>query len=229
MTKQKLNHDGSLAIRLKQEIEKHGDKISKAERVRSLLQKQKKLWGKKQSLTDFNEPVMDLHRRNGQIETYEKATQGKFIFTHSNGQERYIELRPSDQCTRDYAGKKIRWYVCHEDRPFAGFENPVVDGESVMLGYEKTKATNLKYEEAIAKLKNKGKLAWLWILLGIALFIAIVLFAISNFAPDLWDRMFHTGKYAVQNGGQNVPTIGVILISLSKQYLNRGVALKYNG
>jgi len=204
------NNDGTLSQGLLLKLKEKEEKLSKAEKVRSLLTKQRGLLKKKESLTEFDEPVLDLHRRNGNIETYEKATAGKFTFTHSNGEERFIELRPSDQETRDYGGRKVRWYTCHEDRPFAGWENPVVDSETVMLGYEKTKATDLKYQERIQSLKNKAKLTWVWIIIGIAAAIFIIIFAISSFAPELWDRIFHTGKYAVQ------PVVEQVAQNLSK-------------
>lgn len=191
-------------------LKEKGDKISKASRVRTLLQKHKGLMKNKEALTDFKEPVLDLVRRSGQIETYENATAGKFIFTHSNGKERFIELRPSDQYTRDYAGKKIRWYTAHEDRPFAGFEDPIVDGESVMLGYEKTKATDLKYQERIERLKNRGKMTWVWIILGIALAIGIVIFAYAT-----WLAPAQNAKAVAQ---QAPPTAGLILLSLKNRW-----------
>jgi len=192
-------------------LKEKGEKISKASRVRTLLQKHKGLLKSKEALTDFKEPVLDLYRRNGQIETYENATAGKFVFTHSNGKERYIELRPSDQCTRDYGGKKIRWYPAHEDRPFAGWENPIVDGESVQLGYEKTKATDLKYQERIARLQNKAKLTWVWIVIGIALAVAIVMFA--------WATWIAPAQKAANAAAQAVPpTTGLILFSIKRRF-----------
>lgn len=189
-------------------LEEKGHKISKAKRVRTLLKKHKGLMKSQQALTEFKEPVLDLHRRDGSIETYEHATAGKFVFTHSNGKERYIELRPCDQETRDYAGKKVRWYTAHEDRPFAGFENPVVDGETVMLGYEKTKATDLKYQERIARLKNQAKFTWVYIILGIA-----GAFAIGAFAWSTWIAPYLAQK-ATNTAVQNAPTAGLILMSL---------------
>lgn len=212
----------SKAKDLRSILEEKKDRISKAKRVKSLLQKHKKLMGEKQALTDFKEPVLDLHRRNGDIETYEHATAGKFLFTHSNGKERYIELRPSDQGVRDYAGRKIRWYTAHEDRPFAGFEDPIVDGESVMLGYEKTKATDLKYQERIQSLKNKAKMTWVWIILAILGGFALT----ALLVPDaFWDRMFKTGKYAVESGG-TPPTAGLIWFTLKGGFKDKWQSLR---
>lgn len=208
---------------LTKKLQEKGDKISKATKVRSLLQKQKGLWKDKQSLTDFKEPVLDLHRRNGKIDTYESATAGKFVFEHSNGKSRFIELRPSDQETRDYGDRKIRWYTAHEDRPYAGWDNPIVDGESVMLGYEKTKATDLKYQQAIERLKNQGKMTWVWIIIGIAVAIAIVGFAYMN-----WIQPALANKKAVDNsvpqGQTNPPLAGLILLGIGNaKRLKRGL------
>lgn len=176
-------------LELRKILEDKGDKISKATKVKSLLQKQKSLIRSKKSLTDFQEPVLDLHRRDGTIETFEKATSGKFIFEHSTGKPRFIEIRPSDQETRDYAGRKVRWYTAHEDRPFAGWESPIVDGETVMLGYEKTKATDSKYQAKMEELKNQGRLSWVWWILGIAGAIAIIGFAYATWInPALIER-----------------------------------------
>jgi len=193
-------------------MKEKGEKVSKASRVRTLLQKHRSLLKTKEALTDFKEPVLDLYRRNGQIETYENATAGKFLFTHSNGKERYIDLRPSDQCTRDYAGKKIRWYIAHEDRPFAGFENPIVDGESVQLGYEKTKATDLKYQERIQRLQNKAKLTWVWIVLGIAAAVAVVMFA--------WSTWIAPAQKANTVAQSAPPVAGIIFLS-SKNWIKK--------
>lgn len=199
-------------------LEEKNEKISKAKRVKSLLQKQKKLLGTKRSLTQFDEPVLFLVRRDGKMDIFEKATAGKFVYEHSTGKPRFIELRPSDQITFDYGDRKVRGYIAHEDRPFAGFEEPVVDSETVMLGYEKTKATDLKYQEKIESLKNKAKMTWVWIVLGIAGAIVTILFGISAFAPDLWDRIFKTGEYAVQNREAVAPSVGIIGLWLKDKF-----------
>lgn len=194
-----------------------GERISKAKRVKSLLEKQKGFIKKKQSLTDFEEPVLDLHTRDGKILTYEKATAGKFVFDHSSGKPRFLELRPSDQEKRDYAGRTVRWYTAHEDRPFAGWDNPIVDSESVALGYDKTKATDLKYQERIESLKNKGKMTWVYIVIGIAIAIAIIGFTyMSWIAPAIREDAMNKAKIASET---SVPVAGMILMFIrSKLY-----------
>jgi hypothetical protein len=200
----KRNHDNSESKQLLKLLEEKKVKISKAKKVRSLLQKQKGLIKKKQSLTQFDEPVLDLYRRDGRVECFEKATAGKLVYTHSNGKEMYMTLRPGDQYMRDYGGRKVRWYVAHEDRPFAGFENPILDSETVMLGYEKTKATDLKYQERIAKLKNASKMTWVWIILAILGGLALLFLLTPG---EFWDRMFKTGSHAVANKEVVVPSV----------------------
>ena len=176
-----------------QKLEERGERISKAKKVRSLLQKQKGFLKSKRSLTEFDEPVLFLNRRDGKMDIFEKATAGKFIFDHSTGKPRFIELRPSDQITFDYGDRKVRGYMAHEDRPFAGWDNPIVDSETVMLGYEKTKATDLKYQQKIEELKNAGKMTWLWIVGGLILAIALAIVII----PDtFWDKIFSKGASA---------------------------------
>lgn len=208
MEKKKYNHDGSNALKLRSIIEERNRKLSKANRVKSLLQKQKGIIKAKESLTDFKEPVFDLVRRDGRIETYEKATAGNFVFTHSNGEERFITLRPEDQKTRDYADKKIKWYIGHEDYPFANFNNPVLDNEHVSKGYMMTKATDRKYEEKMERLKSQNKMIWVYILLGIAGAIAITLFALNQWGGGL-------SNLGGSNGGgssPSPPTAGMIPI-----------------
>lgn len=170
-------------------LEERNEKISKAKKIRMLITKQKGLIKKKKSFTEFDEPVLFLNRRDGKIDFYEKATAGKFIFTHSDGKPRYIELRPTDQRTFPYGDKRVRCYIAHEDRPFAEWDNPINDSESVMLGYEKTKATDLKYQAELERLKNKARLTWVWILLAIAGAVIGIAFAYNTWiAPALNSR-----------------------------------------
>ena len=208
------NNDGSKAVILLQKMKENQEKISKASKVKSLLQKQKTLLKSKQSLTDFKEPVLDLCRRDGKIETYEKATAGKFIFTHSTGEERFIELRPEDQRTRDYADKKVRWYIAHEDYPYANFNNPVLDNETVTRGYEMTKTTDLKYEARIQGLRNKGKMTWVYIIIGIAIAIAIGAFAYNTWIVPSQILKAKAIQPVV------APGVSAILFYIKKKHLN---------
>lgn len=207
------NHDGTLAQELFEHLLEQGEQISKAEKVKNLLTMQKKFLKRKQALTDFKEPVLDLRRRDGKIETYERATAGKLVFTHSNGEERYITLRPEDQGTRDYGDKKIRWYQGHEDYPFADWNNPINDSTAVTKGYEMVDATNLKYQERIQGLKNKGKLTWLWVIGGIILALAL---AITIIPASFWERF--GGTTTVVQAAP--PTAGMLMIKM-KNYCSK--------
>lgn len=197
-------------------LEKKGEKISKATKVKSLIQKQKGLLKKRQSLTEFQEPVLFLTRQSGIMDIYEKATAGKFMFEHTNGKTRFIELRPSDQVTFPYGDKRVRAYVAHENRPFAGWEEPVVDGESVMLGYEKTKATDLKYQQSIERLKNAGKMTWVWIIIGIAVAVTIIAFGYNAWIQPALERK---AKAAVEVVGSAAPPIaGMFLLWVKNRF-----------
>lgn len=203
-------------------FKERGDKISKAKRVRSLLQKQKTLMSSKRTLTNFEEPVLFLIRNNGKMDIYEKATAGKFVFEHSSGKSRYLELRPADQISFDYADRKVRGYVAHEDRPYAGWDNPILDSESVMLGYEKTKATDLKYQERIENLKNKGKMTLGWIALYIAGAIAIIGFAYYTWIqPALSAKAVEQAKITAQQ--VVIPTAGLIWLNIKNKYKKKNL------
>lgn len=209
----------TLIEKIKQQLIEKGEKISKARRVRSLIQKQKGLLKTKQSLTQFDEPVLFLVRRDGKMDIFEKATAGKFMFEHSTGKPRFIELRPSDQITFDYADRKVRGYVANEDRPFAGWDNPIVDSESIMLGYEKTKATDLKYQERIEALKNKSKMTWVYILIGLAVAILIVAFAYNTWIqPALANKAKAEAEIAEK---VIIPTAGIILTSIKNRFIKK--------
>lgn len=187
-------------------LEKKGYKISLAEEIKSTIQMQKGLLKKKESLTDFDEPLLFLRRGNGnKVETFHKATQGMFVFEHSNGKNRFIELRPEDQLTFPYGEKKIRVYFADENRPYTGWENPVVDGESTSIGIEKVRATDLKYQSKMEELKNKGKLTWVWIVIGLAIALAI-----GAFAYNTWIVPSQIQKAQAL---ANIPQVGWILLT----------------
>lgn len=199
---------------LREILLERGDTLSKASRIRMLIAKQKGFWRAKKKLTSFNEPVLFLTRRSGKIDFYENASSGKFVFEHSDGKQRYIELRPSDQGTLNYGDKQVRCYQAHEDRPFSGYENPINDTESVALSMEKIKKTDLKYQERLASLANKGKLTWVWIILGIAGAIAIIGFAYMTWIqPALEKKAIADAQIAIKNA----PTAGLILLSFGKK------------
>ena len=111
---------------------------TKAKRIKILLKQHKGLWGKHQELAEFEEPVLMLMRNNRKIEWYDKATQGKFLYTHTDGKERAIELSPQFLHTFDYGKREFKGYICHEDYPTPLPEIPIVTGEMYQMGIEKT-------------------------------------------------------------------------------------------
>ena len=111
--------------------------------------------------------------------------------------------------------------MAHEDRPYAGWDDPVVDSESVMLGYKKTKATDLKYQERIEALKNKGRLTWVYIILGLAAAFAIGAFAYMNWLqPALANRAKAAAETAPQVGGFVLAFFKYKVLN-SKRYCNK--------
>lgn len=132
---------------------------------------------KKQSLAEFDEPIMILMKNSGKVEFYENATGGKFIFQHSSGEERFIILDQRFMNNFDYGGNSFRGYVCHEDFPTPLPENPIVTTELVAIMYEKVlndikkwkveeeKAKALKIKSWAILLAVAGGIFLLWIIL----------------------------------------------------------------
>ena len=193
---------------LKRLLIEREEKISKASRIKKLIEVQKGFVKRKKNVTNFIEPVLFLARRDGKLEFYEKATAGKFVFEHSNGQTRTIELRPSDQRTMDYGDVKVRCYVSHEDRPYADWDNPIVDSQDVVLGIERINATNLKYQERMENLKLKSKNAWVYWVLGIALAIVIVMFGWAQWGSKI---VVKETIEATTKGGSTAPPVSSII------------------
>lgn len=196
-----------------------GEEISKADRIKLLIKAQKGLFKKRSMISDFREPVLFLKRRNGDLEFYDNATKGKFVFKHSNGQERYAELRPQDQLKFNYGERRVRCYLLDEDRPFSGFGDSALDSESIMLAINKVNATKLKYEESLLREKRKGMKAWVWILLAIAGFFAIVIFALGTWGGPIIEKIGGGGT-PVSTGG-SAPAIPGVVFALIKGKLNK--------
>lgn len=151
-------------------------KESYAERRRILLKKHKKFLRDKEALVDFEGPCLILMRQGKKAEWHEKATGGKFYFTHSDGEERFIILDPRFLQTMEYGGRSFQLYVCHEDFPTALPDDPIVTTELVALMYEKVlqDIRKWKIEEAKAKaLQLKG-----WAILAAVLGGIVILYVI---------------------------------------------------
>lgn len=198
---------------LEEVLKKRNYRISRATRVRGLLMKQKKFLGTIKKIIPLKEPVLMLHRRTGRVEYHEDATAGAFPFTHSNGERRFIVLRPSDLEVHDYFGNTFKCYDCHEDRPFAGWENPVVDGESFMRGMEMSKQARMKYEESL--MVQKRKMIWAWFL-GIVVLVLGIALAITLIPSSWWDKIFN--KETVNTAQNAPPVLGMLVLSARNIY-----------
>lgn len=186
---------------LKKKLIEQGYVISNAKRVYGTIKKIKKGLREVKKLVPLKEPILYLHRRNGRVEVHEGANGNRFIFTHTSGETRYVELRPSDIEVYDYFGNMVRGYDVHEDRPFAGWENPEVDNESYIRTIEMSKQNRLEYEASLLKAQAKVRLTWLWIIGGIILAIGATIALIGLFFPEFFDKIFG----ALSGGGSNIP------------------------
>lgn len=137
---------------------------SRARRVRMLLKKNEAVFKDKKVLTDFKEPILQLIRRSGEVEFYEDASKGSFVFKHSDGQDREIYLNPSGQLTFDYGKRKFKGYICYEDSPTNLPEHPRVTAETINGIVEKAtmdmrKMNSRKQELQLKTIKVLGMLA----------------------------------------------------------------------
>lgn len=177
---------------------------SQAKRIRELLHVHKGLFKKKQSLTDFNEPILFLIRRDKNIEFYEKATKGEFTFTHSDGKERKIDLIPSQQLAMDYAGRKTRCYWCHEDYPIPLPEDPLVTSEIVAISQEKSMHDINKFRLKEEQIKSGSKIKFVLAIAGLVLAIALAIMLIPE---SWWDKILPAKEVAQ---AAPVPVLGMV-------------------
>lgn len=170
---------------------------TQANKIRELIQKQKTLISAKQKLTEFQEPVMMLVRKSGQAEFYEKATKGRFDYTHSDGTTRFIILTTSMQISFPYAGRNIKMYYCHEDYPFPlpGSMNPIMNSDELRMLIEKSQHDTLGL---LAKEKRATGDMWLKIFAGIALIIVAVM---------LYKLLVPAGPAPTQTAAETAKTI----------------------
>lgn len=208
---------------LLEELVKRGDKISKAERIKILIKIQKGLVRKYKGMVDFKEPILFLKRRNGDLEFYDNVTQGKFVFTHSDGGERWIEIRPQDQLKFNYGDKRVRCYLGDEDRPFTGQSNSALDSESVMMAVNKINSTKMKYEESLAREKRKKMATWVKIILAIAGAIVIIIFGLGTWGQPILEKIGSSGAKKVVDTS---PKLGLVLLSFAnrKVFNDRGIS-----
>lgn len=148
------------------------DKTSKAKRINRVFLKYQKWFKTEYETTNFKEPVLFLHRRNGIVEPYEDATRGLFNFTHSDGTSKFIILtgRPP---TWGFGKRAFDAYYVHEDHPTPLPSDPLINTEQMNICIEK--ALN-DYQEWQSKQKIAVGTMWWYILGGIAVIIIALAF-----------------------------------------------------
>ena len=111
---------------------------SRAKRIKILMKNYEGRFKSYQEMSNFQEPVVFLIRGNRKVEFYDNATQGKFVYTHSDGKERSIDLDARFLHSFDYGKRTFKGYFISEDSPTPLPENPVVTGEMFQMSTEKT-------------------------------------------------------------------------------------------
>lgn len=149
------------------------EKISQAEKRKMLFKKKEKLFKSYYEPAQFKEPVLILMRRNQNAEFFENATKGKFEFSHSDGETRYIYLTPKYLQSFPYGKKNFRGYICHEDFAIPLPAEPEITAETIGTVIDKTlnDIRNWKAQEY----KAQGAM-WFKIALGIVALIAAYTF-----------------------------------------------------
>ena len=105
----------------------------KSERIRVLLRKYKGLMKSHYKTVQFKEPIVFLIRRNKKVEFFDNALTGRFAFTHSDGDDRFILLE-KNMLEFDYGAKKFRGYICHEDSPIPLPDTPLITSVMIVTG-----------------------------------------------------------------------------------------------
>lgn len=169
---QKTNRNNQRGTRMEDQnrIERE-KKESRAKRIKHLFTKHKTWMSTQYKTARFQEPVLFLERRSGEVEFFEKATAGTLNFTHSDGTKRFIILTPNQQKKFGFADKRFRGYYCHEDIPTPLPQNPHITAEQVNVLIEKSLADINKMK--VKELAAKGRM-WGAILTGVAIIIAII-------------------------------------------------------
>lgn len=148
------------------------EKNSLATKRNNLFKKYAGLISAYKETANFEEPALILLRRTKNSEFYEKATQGTFTYTHTNGETRDIILHPSKLHTMPYGKKTIRYYICHEDFPLPLPEDPVITAETVGIAIDKTLNDVKKWKTSEMNAKSKMIMYIIIGIIGIILAIA---------------------------------------------------------
>lgn len=164
-------------------ISQEGHKASQAARIKNLFTKHKEWFSRTYKTAPFEEPVLFFERRSGDVEFYEKATQGIFTYTHSDGSIRFVVLVPKFKKKFGFANKSFTGYYCHEDHPLPFPQDPYMTAEQMNILVEKSlnDIQKLKAQEISAKSDFFWKIC-----LGIALIIGVIFigYTIMPHHPD---------------------------------------------
>lgn len=177
---------------------------SRAKRIKILLKNYDGRFKSYQDLANFKEPVLFLMRNNRKVEFHDNATQGKFLFTHTDGKERSIELSPQFMHTFDYGKKTFKGYVCHEDYPTPLPEVPVITGDIFGMAIDKTLNDMKKW-----KAEETRAIGDMWMKIGIGIAIVIGAFAVFKLLFPSASLAFWNsgGKEAVQAVGEGATIV----------------------
>lgn len=168
-------------------VELKGLSKSKVNKITSLIQIHKGLIKRKQTLTDFKEPVVWLIRRSFNMEFFEKQVSSHFTFIHSDGETRKIELTPSRMISMDYGNRKVRTYILFEDSPLPIPEDPIVTTELLAISQEKSMHDLNKFKLKEAKIKSG---AMFKIFLGAAIVAIAIALAVMLIPQSFWEKVF---------------------------------------
>lgn len=185
---------------------------SKAKRIKLLFKQYDKTFKSYQEMSDFKEPIVFLMRRNRKVEFHDKATEGTFMFKHSNGKDLGIVLEPQYLHTFDYGKKTFKGYILHEDYPNPLPEEPTVSSDLYLISMDKALHDIRKHK---ADEEKAIGLKWKQILIGLGIVIAIIggikiLGGLMGVDIDLWpfnnQQAEAVGQQVVNNlSGNTVP------------------------
>lgn len=141
-------------------------------RIKNLLKKYKDGWKTHQSIIPLSQPVMILIRRNQRVEFHEaqknnELHNAKFIYKHSGGETREIELNDSYLHTADYGKNTFKAYIHHEDWAFPMSPNPITEYKRYMQSINNAMSADLKWKAEERKASAKQ-------LMAIAAIIAVI-------------------------------------------------------
>lgn len=170
---------------------------------------------KKNIYEDLKDPILEIIRRDGRIETIENAKVGKYKIKHSDGTNRIINLRPSKLLFREDKEneRSIKVWVYYEDEIEAYPSEPLEECETINGFVDKVKSATKEFEQV----EYKGKNEMIWTIaksIGLVFAIIIGLLIVAQwFAPDLLNTIFKKGIETTgnvienANGGYTNPQI----------------------